>query len=282
MGSSLIPAGMSKRLQLRFKGYWATARCAHGAAVFSIHALALSLTLYATQLVRRRGAAHGSDAAERAELDAQRRLHRAAQRYVRFLVRVGIVRVSAIGIEGIARGGPHLIVANHPSLIDIVVLCSFLPQADCIVNPARARNPVLRGLIRAAGFVRSDTGPASVRECAERLRRGRSLIVFPEGTRSPAGGLGRFQRGAARVALSVGCDLVPVPISCDPPAMWKDWKWSRLPERPIHVTVRVLEPIPSTPLGQSGLSSTVAARRLTAELRESFLKGLESGDADTA
>jgi 1-acyl-sn-glycerol-3-phosphate acyltransferase len=273
---------MSERFHRRLKGYWATARCAHGAAVFSIHALALTLNLYVGDWLRRRGAADGSDAAERAELDAQRRLHRAAQRYLRFLARVGIVRVSAFGVEGLARSGPHLVVSNHPSLIDIVVLCSFMPQADCIVNPARARNPVLRGLIRAAGFVRSDTGPAIVRECAVRLRRGRSLIVFPEGTRSPAGGLGRFRRGAARVALSVGCDLVPVLITCDPPAMWKDWKWSQLPERPIHVTVRVLEPIPSTPIGQSGLSSTVAARKLTAELRELFSKGLESGDADTA
>ncbi|HEY5658403.1 MAG TPA: hypothetical protein VIY27_11510, partial [Myxococcota bacterium] len=52
-------------------------------------------------------------------------------------------------------------------------------------------------------------------------------------------------------------------------------KWSDLPERPIHVTVRVREPVSSRPIGESGFSSSVAARKLTAELRESFVKGLE-------
>jgi len=282
MEPSLIPAGMSEHLRQQLKGFWSRARCVQGAAVFSAHALALTLSLYTAGLARYRGGARSDAARDRAELDAQLRLHRASQRYLRFLVRVGIVRVSAIGVEQLAEGGPHLIVSNHPSLIDIVVLCSFLPQADCIVNPTRARNPVLRGLVRAAGFVRSDAGPAIVNECAERLRRGHSLVIFPEGTRSPAGSLGSFQRGAARVALRVGCDILPVLIKCDPPAMWKGWKWSQLPERPIHVTVRVLEPMPSTAIGKSGLSSTIAARRLTAELRELFLKGLEIGDADTA
>jgi 1-acyl-sn-glycerol-3-phosphate acyltransferase len=127
------------------------------------------------------------------------------------------------------------------------------------VNAPRSDNFFLRGLIRAAGYVRNDAGASIVRECAERLSRGRSLVVFPEGTRSPAGDLGPFQRGVARIAMEAGCDLLP-----------------------FHATVRVLEPVSSDPARSSGESVSVAARRLTAELRESLSKGLFIVDAGSA
>jgi 1-acyl-sn-glycerol-3-phosphate acyltransferase len=257
------------------------ARSTFAAAVFAALALGLSLLLIPSGRAPR-GAGRRSEQVNRSQLAAQRRLHRTAHLYLRILARAGLLRITARDVEPLRRGGPHLVVSNHPTLVDFVVLCSLMPQADCIVNPARARNPLLRQLARAAGYVRSDAGPSLVRECAERLRRGRSLLVFPEGTRSPAGSLGPFQRGAARVALSVGCDILPVIITCDPPAMWKRWRWSDLPERPIHVTVRLREPIRSSPIAESGFSSSVAARKLTAEIRETFVKGLEIGNVGDA
>jgi 1-acyl-sn-glycerol-3-phosphate acyltransferase len=150
------------------------------------------------------------------------------------------------------------------------------------VNAPRSDNFFLRGLIRAAGYVRNDAGASIVRECAERLSRGRSLVVFPEGTRSPAGDLGPFQRGVARIAMEAGCDLLPVAITCEPPTLRKGQKWYDLPERPFHATVRVLEPVSSDPARSSGESVSVAARRLTAELRESLSKGLFIVDAGSA
>jgi len=250
------------------------ARSTVAATVFAVLALGVSLALIPFGRARDR-ADHRSEKALRSQLAAQRLLHRTARIYLKILARAGLLRITLCDIEPLCLGGPHLVVSNHPTLMDFVVLCSLMPQADCIVNPARARNPLLRQLVRAAGYVSSDAGQDVVRESAERLRRGRSLVVFPEGTRSPAGSLGPFQRGAARVALSVGCDILPVIITCDPPAMWKRWRWSDLPERPIHVTVRIRESIRWRPIGEGGFSSSIAARKLTAEIRESFVKGLE-------
>ncbi|MDH3518999.1 MAG: 1-acyl-sn-glycerol-3-phosphate acyltransferase [Myxococcales bacterium] len=269
---------MSQRTTPPLRALWRIARATFAAAVFGALALGLLPLLFGSRWLgsgaRRRGGA--------ADLEAQRILHRAAQLYLRIVTAAGIVRVRFVDIDPLQRNGPHLVVANHPSLIDFVVLCSLMPQADCIVNPVRARNAVLRGLVRAAGYVRSDAGPELVRECSERLRSGRSLVVFPEGTRSPVGGLGPFQRGAARIALSVGCDVLPVVIRCDPPALWKRWKWYDLPDDPIHVTVRLREPISAQSIRGSGVSSPLAARRLSAELRESISKGLEEGAGDWA
>ena len=267
---------MYTRLQRSWQWLRPVARCALAAAIFAALATGLSLLLPFGRVLGRAG--QRGEKALRSQLAAQRLLHRTARLYLRILARAGLLRVSLRDAEPLRRGGPHLVVSNHPTLVDFVVLCSLMPQADCIVNPARANNPLLRQLVRAAGYVRSDAGQDLVRESVERLRRGRSLVIFPEGTRSPAGSLGSFQRGAARVALNVGCDILPVIISCDPPAMWKRWKWSELPDRAIHVTVRVREPIRWSPIGEGGFSSSVAARKLTAEIRESFVKGLEIGN----
>jgi 1-acyl-sn-glycerol-3-phosphate acyltransferase len=250
-------------------------RTAAGYMLFAVLALIVAfVVLPATRLWPR------GDAPQ--DLRAQRILHRFARFYMAVIQRAGIMRLSLVGAERLMRNGPHLIVANHPTLLDMVFLISVLPQCDCIVNAPRSDNFFLRGLIRAAGYVRNDAGASIVRECAERLSRGRSLVVFPEGTRSPADGLGPFQRGVARIALEAGCDLLPVAITCEPPTLRKGQKWYDLPERPFHATVRVLEPVSSESARCSGESVSVAARRLTAELRESLSKGLVVADAGRA
>src|SRR5206468_133932 len=85
----------------------------------------------------------------------------------------------------------------HPSLIDIVLLLARLPQADCIVKTAARTNPFMRGIVTSTGYLANDHGDVLVDACADRIRRGRSVVLFPEGTRSPRGGLGRFQRGGS-------------------------------------------------------------------------------------
>jgi len=250
-------------------------RTAAGYVLFAVLALIVAFAVLPASRLWPRGDA-------RHDLRAQRILHRFARFYVTVIQRAGIMRLSFVGAERLTRDGPHLVAANHPTLLDMVFLISLLPQCDCIVNAPRSDNFFLRGLTRAAGYVRNDAGASIVRECAQRLGRGRTLVVFPEGTRSPAGGLGSFQRGAARIAMEAGCDLLPVAITCEPPTLSKGQKWYDLPERPFHATVRVLDPVSSASARSSGASVSVAARRLTAELRESLSKVLDVADAGRA
>ena len=252
-------------------------RSALGFAGFGAWCLALAgvaLPLYAFDRER-----------ERRERRAQRVLQRGSRSFLRFAEGIGCLRIRVVGAERLQEPGPHLLVANHPSLVDFVAMCSLLPQADCIVKADRAHNPFLAALIGAAGFVRHDAGPLVVAECVERLRRGRNLVVFPEGTRSPARGLGPFQRGTAHIALRSGVDVTPVRIRCDPPALFKGQKWYDL-EAPFLLTVRVGEPVSVQALRESlargRLSAPRAARELTAQLREIFAKELDIADAAEA
>lgn len=205
---------------------------------------------------------------------AQRFVHKAFRLFAWFMESVGLIRVSQIGIERLADRSPNLIVANHPTLIDVVLLLACLPQADCIVKNAVRKNTFLRGIVAHAGYLPNDLGDALVDSCVDRLRSNRSLLLFPEGTRSPKGGLGAFQRGAARIALKSRRPIVPIVITCHPPTLLKGERWYDVPDRPAHFTLRAEEPIDSTQYLDEEMAPALAARRLTADLRALYEKRL--------
>lgn len=243
-----------------------------GFAFLSFGTLALSLGVFGVPWIRLRT----RDASERS-LRVQRGANQAFRIFMRIMTGLGLTRFER---EGVAErlGGPGLlIVANHPTLVDAPAILSCMPDGACITKQANASNPTMSHVIRAAGYIPNVGGQAIVTACVESLRRGRSLLLFPEGTRSPKGGLGEFQRGAAHIALESGQDLLPVLVTCDPPTLMRGQKWYDVPERPFDLTLYVGEPIRVGPYRkalENGESHPRVARRLTAELREFFEKRL--------
>ena len=216
------------------------------------------------------------------DLRAQRWIHRGARVFIGFMQGVGLMRVEQVGTARLRAGGPLLVVANHPTLFDLPLLLSLMPQADCIVGAAWAENFFLRRVVAAAGYGRSDDGSSVVRACKRQLDAGRCVVIFPEGTRSPAGGLREFHAGAAFVALRTGQGLLPVLLRCEPPSQTKERSWYDVPASRLQVRVRVGEPVQPQPLRYREMDLLQAARRFTAELREVFLKGLDIAEVGSA
>jgi len=201
---------------------------------------------------------------------AQRGIHRMFGAHASMMEWLGLIEVHWIGAERLTGPGPRLIVANHPSLIDVVLIISRLPQADCIVASEHAQDRWLRGSVQAADYISNDSGAAIVFECARRLREGRNLVIFPEGTRSPEGGLGRFQRGAAHIALATGLDMLSIEISVEPRMLMKGQSWYHVPPRAGRYTLRVGEPVIAKEHLDGSESTVMAARKLTRALRARF------------
>jgi len=203
----------------------------------------------------------------RAELRAQRVVHAHVRGWLRLLSWLRILRIRCSGAEQLHKPGT-LVVANHPTLLDALALMSLMPHADCVVKPRYFDSFFLGGPARAAGYIPSRTGPQVVETCVERLVRGHSLIIFPEGTRSPLAGLAPFQRGAAHIALRAGRDPLPVRITSSPPTLYHGQAWWDVPERRFDLDLVVGEPLSLKDAAVAHPGRGRAARALTQAMRE--------------
>lgn len=219
--------------------------------------------------------------AEAAELAVQRAIRRAYAISVAWFRMVGILRLDSKGLaEGLRAAGPCIVVANHPTLIDVVLVGSHLPQMDCIVNAGwTSQSPFLARAIEQAGYVKNDAGMAAIEDCAERLRRGRTLLVFPEGTRSPWGSFGRFQRGAAHIALASGAPIVAVTIHCHPRMLGSGRKWHDVADARSEFRMRIAGVLDPADYRKEGASLPIAARRMTEDMLRIFLEEPHLADA---
>ncbi|MEO5688632.1 MAG: lysophospholipid acyltransferase family protein [Burkholderiaceae bacterium] len=193
-------------------------------------------------------------------------IHHLFRAFVAMMCILGVCSVEVRHRERLGRSG-LLILASHPSLIDVVFLMSLVRDADCIVKAALLRNPFMRGPVRAAGFVCNDSGPGLIDDCVASVRSGNNLIVFPEGTRTPVGStLGRLQRGAANLAVRGELAITPVRITCSQQMLGKSDKWWRVPGRAGHFVIDVGADISiESHLAADG-AKALAARRLNDEL----------------
>lgn len=196
-------------------------------------------------------------------------IHYAFRGFVGLMSHCGVMSYEVRGAERLRRQG-LLILANHPTLVDVVFLMALVERADCIVKAALTRNPFTRGPVRAAGFVCNDSGAGMVEDCVRTLREGNNLIIFPEGTRTPRVGHQPLQRGAANIAVRGQRDITPVRIRVEPMVLGKGEKWYRVPPCRWRIEFDVGDDILIAPFLADGAAEVMAARRLTEHLTEYF------------
>jgi 1-acyl-sn-glycerol-3-phosphate acyltransferase len=189
-------------------------------------------------------------ATERTERFFQRLIHRHFALFHWWCGFARLVYVRYPGFERLPRGG-LVLAANHPALIDITCLLARVPEAVCIFKPAIRRNPVLGAAARRAGYIGSDGGHELVRSAADKVAAGHTLVVFPEGTRTPPGvALLPFKPGFVLIARRAGAPVQLVRITTDSDVLTKGRAWWRLPRFPAHIEV-ALGPVIATDTADS-------------------------------
>lgn len=232
-------------------------------AVFGLGGLVVRCVVYPALLLAVRQP-------QRRQYLSQALIHHSFRWFVALMRSVGALSYEVCGMERLQRRG-LLILANHPSLIDVVFLISFVRHADCIVKAALARNPFTRGPIAAAGFITNNGGAELLDDCLNSLQAGNNLIIFPEGTRTPLQGQVRLQRGAAHVAVKGRIAITPVHIHSSLPMLTKGTPWWQVPQRKPHFTIEVCEDIAVDPFCD-GASEVLAARQVTEHLYEQLFR----------
>lgn len=205
------------------------------------------------------------------EQRGQRVIHHAFRFYIGLMKFLGVLSYEVEGIEKLSNA--RLILANHPSLIDVIFLISLMPNASCVVKGKLIRNPFTRGPVKTAGYIINEESDKVIAAAGEAFSKRRALIIFPEGTRTTPGKPLVLKRGAANIAIRTAADITPVLISCRPTTLTKENRWYQVPASKVHMRLRVDDLISVAPYLRDNTPS-VAARQLTADLADYFDKEL--------
>jgi len=194
----------------------------------------------------------------------------------RALVRLNpLWSVSVEGREHLEFGGPFVMVVNHQSLADLIVMCFLHHPTKFLGKASLFKLPVFGWALRIAGEVaveRGDRGSGStaLRELRKWLSRGVSVCLFPEGTRSEDGGIAPFKMGAFKLAIEAGAPILPVVLSGAAALLPKN---SMLFDQRADIRVRVLRPFST--LRRKVTDTDV----LAAEVRGQMIEALRELDA---
>jgi len=152
--------------------------------------------------------------------------------YLSILEFLGILSIKTKGLERLQNMKGKLIICNHPSLLDVVIIMSRLNHIQCVVNNKLWTNPFVGMIVRTAGYIRNDIDPKNfLQECQEMLDRGENILIFPEGTRTVPSQQIKMRRGFANLALFSKADIQVLTLRCTPVWLIKGSNWYDIPPK---------------------------------------------------
>ncbi len=154
----------------------------------------------------------------------------------------GMMRIDARCLDALRHEHGLILAANHPTMLDALLLVSRLPRSACIMKATLMRNVFLAGGARLAGYIRNDSAHSMIRLAVQDLRRGGQLVIFPEGTRSERSGgaaVNAFRPGVTLIAKLAQAPIQTVFIDTDSPYLGKGWPLWRVPPLPLVFTLRL-------------------------------------------
>lgn len=162
--------------------------------------------------------------------------------YVGILRRLCACHFDIAEIDALRDQGPMVIAANHPSLLDAVLITSRLPNAVCFMKAELMDNPLFGAGARMARYVRNDNLLNAVLNCRRELQQGAQVVIFPEGTRTlgyPRNPLNPLSRSTALIATRAAVPVQTLIIEFSSPYLGKGWPLWRKPSLPLTCRIRL-------------------------------------------
>lgn len=159
--------------------------------------------------------------------------------YLEVLRLTGIVKLDLSALDALRSEKALIIAPNHPSMIDVVLIASRLPNLVCIMKASIWDNLLLGGGARLAGYIRNDAPVNMVRLAADAVSKGTPLLIFPEGTRTVTPPVNEFKAGYGLIAKKAAAPIQTVFIDTNCRFLGKGWPLFKLPEFPLIYRVEL-------------------------------------------
>ncbi|VTU28180.1 lysophospholipid acyltransferase family protein [Variovorax sp. PBL-E5] len=151
----------------------------------------------------------------------------------------GMMRIDAGCLDALRDEQGLILVANHPTMLDALLLVARLPRSACIMKADLMRNVFLGAGARLARYICNDSARTMVRLAVADLKNGGQLVIFPEGTRTVTPPLNAFRPGVTLIAKLAQAPIQTVFIDTESPYLAKGWPLWRVPPLPIVFTLRL-------------------------------------------
>ncbi|MEW6707109.1 MAG: lysophospholipid acyltransferase family protein [Pseudomonadota bacterium] len=150
-----------------------------------------------------------------------------------------MLRIDSEALDALRDERGLIVVGNHPSMLDALILVARLPRSACIMKAELMRNVFLGAGARLARYIRNDSARGMIRLAVQDLKAGGQLVIFPEGTRTTTNPVNPFRPGVTLIAKLAQVPIQTVFIDTDSPYLGKGWPIWKLPPLPIRFSVRL-------------------------------------------
>ena len=152
---------------------------------------------------------------------------------------LGLMRIDSTALDVLDRDAGLIIAANHPSMLDAMLVVARVPRGICIMRASLMRNPFLGAGARLARYIRNDPPRGMIRSAVVNLKAGGQLVLFPEGTRTIAPPVNTFRPGITLMAHMAQVPIQTVIIETASPYLGKGWPIWRTPAFPVVFSARL-------------------------------------------
>jgi 1-acyl-sn-glycerol-3-phosphate acyltransferase len=210
-----------------------------------------------------------SGSAEKFQKNARRLISAFFRFFIGMMKYMRIVIFEAPDKEFFRNQKSKIIVSNHPSLLDMVMIISLIPNADVIVQ-GYVRNTILWGVVKRFYIMNTLNFEELTAACKESLEKGNCLVIFPEGTRTRRNEKMRLKKGAVRISLLTDTEIVVVHNGGnDKYGLGKKEPFLSFNHTEKYLYRITLQKVIS-PEQYKGMEIQIAARRMNAQILELF------------
>lgn len=142
-------------------------------------------------------------------------------------------------LDQLSDAGRLIIAANHPSLLDALLIVSRLPNAICVMKSSLMNNVLFGSAARLARYVRNDSATLMLKQSRDGLHEGAQLVMFPEGARTRNFPLDPLTPTLGMIARRSGAPVQTVLLEFSTPYLGKSWPLFRRPALPLHCRARL-------------------------------------------
>jgi 1-acyl-sn-glycerol-3-phosphate acyltransferase len=154
--------------------------------------------------------------------------------------RLGMMSVDSSALDPLRdEPGGLIVAANHPTMLDALVVVARLRRGVCVMKAELMRNIFLGSGARLARYIRNDVGRGMVRDAVQTLREGNQLVLFPEGTRTVGATVNAFKPGVTLISHLAQAPIQTVLIESFSPYLTKGWPLLKAPPVPVRIRLRL-------------------------------------------